>query len=254
MQAGRQVSTASASPAPDALLLGVYRAHNVHRVRDLVRPVLDRGWTAAWWALDAVVDDLAEITVGTGAGARLPLLNEILSRAAPDPAGWLVVSDDDVTFERGNVVELVSLCTRAELDLAQPARTDTSVDHGITSARRLSLARRTSFVEIGPVVAIGPRWRDRIVPFPEERGMGWGLELEWHELHREGCALGVVDAIRVRHEGARGEDYDYRVEAHGVHAELAERGFDGWKDVQLTVGTWRPWQRSPRWARSRAAG
>ncbi len=84
--------------------------------------------------------------------------------------------------------------------------------------------------------------------------MGWGLELEWHELYREGCALGIVDAIRVRHEGERGEDYDYRAEAHRVHAELAERGFDGWKDVQLTVGTWRPWQRAPAWAAGEGRG
>ena len=77
--------------------------------------------------------------------------------------------------------------------------------------------------------------------------MGWGLELEWHELHRQGCALGIVDGVRVRHEGDRGEDYDYRSDAHRVHAELAARGFNGWPDVQLTLGTWRPWQRSPRW-------
>ena len=50
--------------------------------------------------------------------------------------------------------------------------------------------------------------------------MGWGLELEWHELYREGCALGIVDAVRVRHEGERGEGYDFRTEAHRVHAEL----------------------------------
>ena len=232
-------------------LVGIYRARNGERVRRIVQPALDDGWTVTWWALDEIVDGLADITAGCGPGAKLPLLNELLRSSGSE---WLVVSDDDVEFERGDVVQLVSLCAQAGLDLAQPARVDPFVDHGITSARRLSLARRTSFVEIGPVIAIGPRWRDRILPFPEVRGMGWGLELEWHELHREGCALGIVDAIRVRHEGERGEDYDYRAEAHRVHAELAERGFDGWQDVQLTLGTWRPWQRSPAWSRTRAAG
>ena len=80
--------------------------------------------------------------------------------------------------------------------------------------------------------------------------MGWGLELEWHELHREGCALGIVDAVRVRHVGERGEDYDFRADAHRVHAELEERGFDGWSDMQRTLATWRPWQRSPAWMRA----
>jgi hypothetical protein len=233
-------------------LVGIYRARNGQRVREIVEPVLDEGWTVSWWALDEVVEDLADITAGCGPGARIPLLNELL-RVSGD-SEWLVVSDDDVTFESGDVVQLVSLCARAGLDLAQPARSDAFVDHRITSARRLSTARRTSFVEIGPLIVIGPGWRDRILPFPQQRGMGWGLELEWHELYREGCALGIVDAIRVRHEGERGEDYDYRAEAHRVHAELAERGFDGWKDVQVTVDTWRPWQRSPAWLREGAAG
>lgn len=236
-----------------ASLIGVYRSRNADRVRRLVEPALVEGWSVAWWALDDVVGDLAGVTVGSGSGAKLPLLNELLRRSG-SRAEWLVVSDDDVTFERGDVVGLVSLCTRAGLDLAQPARTDSAVDHEITTARRLSLARRTSFVEIGPLFVVGPGWRDRIVPFPEERGMGWGLELEWHELHREGCALGIVDAVRVRHEGFRGEDYDDRTEVHRVHEELATRGFGGWSDVQSTLATWRPWQRLPAWARARPVG
>jgi hypothetical protein len=230
-------------------LVGVYRARNADRVREIVQPALGEGWTVALWALDEVVDDLASITAGRGPGAKLPLLNEIL-RASGD-SDWLVVSDDDLAFDRGDVVEFVALCERAELDLAQPARTDPLVDHRITSARRFSVARRTSFVEIGPVFAVGPGWRERIIPFPEKRGMGWGLELDWHELHREGCALGIVDAVRVRHAGYRGENYDYRTEAHRVHAELEERGFGGWHDVQQTLATWRPWQGSPAWTRAR---
>lgn len=241
------------SPAQPVSLIGVYRARNARYVRDLSGPALARGWTVAWWALDEIVDDLAGVTVGSGAGARLPLLNESLHRSGSS-GGWLVVSDDDVVFDRGDAVTLVSLCARAELDLAQPARSDAVLDHGITAARRLSVARRTTFVEIGPLFVVGPGWRDRIVPFPEERGMGWGLELEWHELHGEGCRLGIVDAVRVRHLGDRGEGYDFRADAHRVHAELEERGFGGWSDVQQTLATWRPWQRSPSWNQpSRAA-
>lgn len=235
-----------------ASLVGIYRARNARYVRDLSRPALERGWGVAWWALDEIVDDLAEMTVGAGPGTRLPLLNEILRRSGTSE-GWLVVSDDDVVVDRGDVVELVSFCARAALDLAQPARSDAPLDHGITRARRLSLARRTSFVEIGPLFSVGPSWRDRIVPFPEERGMGWGLELDWHELHRQGCELGIVDAVCVRHLGTRGEGYDFRAGAHRVHAELEERGFSGWPEVQRTLATWRPWQRAPGWLGSRAA-
>ena len=83
--------------------------------------------------------------------------------------------------------------------------------------------------------------------------MGWGLELEWYELVERGCALGIVDAVRVRHAGELGEGYDHRAQAHQVHEELARRGFDGWSDVQRTVGTWRPWQRTPGWLRTTEA-
>lgn len=233
-------------------LIGVYRSRNAGHVERLVEPALAANWNVAWWALDDVVADLAAVTVGSGPGAKLPLLNQILARVG-SREDWLVVSDDDVVFERGDLVRLVALCRRAGLDLAQPARSDRAVDHEITVARRLSVARRTSFVEIGPVFVVGPDWRDRIVPFPEERGMGWGLELEWLELVREGCVLGVVDAVRVRHEGARGEDYDDDAEIARVHEELAARGFQGWSDVQATLATWRPWQRSPSWVRERSA-
>jgi hypothetical protein len=233
-------------------LVGIYRTRNAEAVQRLVQPALDGEWTVAWWALDDVADELAGVTVGTGPGEKLPLLNATLDRAGATD-DWVVFSDDDAVFEQGDVTELVALCEQAGLDLAQPARTDGAVDHRITSARRLSTARRTSFVEIGPVFAVGPRWRADILPFPEERGMGWGLELDWFALHERGCVLGIVDAVRVRHEGVRGEHYDYRDEAHRIHAELAARGFEGWADVQQTLATWRPWQRSPSWTRARAA-
>lgn len=154
------------------------------------------------------------------------------------------MSDDDVTFERGDLVRLVSLVERDSLDLAQPVRADPARDHGITAARRLSRARRASFAEIGPVLVVGPRWRERILPFPEERGICCGLELEWLELLREGCELGIVDAVRVRHDGARGQEYHDAGEIERVQAALESLGYRGWSDVQVTLGTWRPWQRS----------
>jgi len=235
----------------EATLVGVYRSRNAQRVRRIVEPALARGWTVAWWALEDTPPELEPVTVGSGEGARLELLNRTLEHAR-GAGGWIVASDDDVAFVRGDVVRLVALAGRAGLDLAQPARADAGVDHGITSYRRLSRVRRTSFVEIGPVLAVGPRGRDRVLPFPAARGMGWGLELEWLELFREGCELGIVDAVRVRHEGGRGEEYDDAGEIERVHAELESLGYRSWSDVQVTLGTWRPWQRSPTWARGEA--
>ena len=236
---------------PAVALVGVYRARNEHYVRDLARPALEKGWTVAWWALDRVADELADITVGVGAGTKFDLLNEILG-TLDGSFDWLVVSDDDLVFTRGDVVKLRRRCERAGLDLAQPGRADADVSHPITAARRLSRARRTSFVEIGPLFLVGPGWRDRILPFPPGWGMGWGLELDWSELAEEGCVLGIVDSMPVRHEGKAGEAYDAEGEYERLLQLLDARGVASWAEVQLTFETWRPWTRRPPWL-SRAA-
>ena len=47
------------------------------------------------------------------------------------------------------------------------------------------------------------------------------------------------------------QEYDDAGEIERVHAELASRGYRGWGDVQVTLGTWRPWQRTPTWGSQR---
>ena len=241
----------AAAAHPPGALIGVYRRRHAENVAALVAGAEAAGWPTAWWALDGTAPELAGITVGGGPGERLALLNELARRVPGD--GYLVVADDDVAFTRGSIRELVSVCEDARFDLAQPARCDDNsrfdhnVAHAITRSRRLSRARLTTFVEVGPLFVVGPRWRGRIVPFPEERGMGWGLELEWYELWKEGCRLGVVDAVGVAHLGEPGSEYDVAAEVERIHEELARRRYAGWKDVERTLRVWRPWQRRPPW-------
>jgi hypothetical protein len=238
----------------EALLVGVYRADNAAHVSRLIRPALQHGWPTAWWALDRITPDLRDVTVGEGKGEKLPLLNAVLQRAGIS-ARWTVVSDDDVRFRRSDVVGLVGFCQRAALDLAQPARArGTQRSHDITTAIPLVRARRTTFVESGPLFVVGPGWRDRLLPFPVERGMGWGLELDWFDFAERGCALGVVDACLIEHMGSVGEDYDTTEIRGRLEAELAERGAESWAPFQRTVAAWRPWQRRPPWRRGAPQG
>ena len=236
---------------PLVSLIGVYRRRNTSHVAALVDEALEQGWPTAWWALEAVEPELAHVTVDVGPGMRLSLLNR-LGKHVPEQ-GYVVVADDDVVFTRGGLCALVALCERARLDLAQPARSDDNsrfefnVAHAITRSRRLSRVRLTTFVETGPLVVVGPRWRHRILPFPESRGMGWGAELDWYELWKSGCLLGIVDDVRIAHVGEPGRDYDAGREAIRIHEELERRRYEGWKDVQRTVGVWRPWMRTPPW-------
>ena len=184
------------------------------------------------------------MTVGEGAGEKLPLLNRVLERHGP-VGGPLLLSDDDIAFDRGDVVQLAALCERARLALAQPAHAKGSeVSHGITRAHPRSRVRLTTFVESGPLVVIAADAVTRVTPLPEKRGMGWGLELDWIDL---GLPLGIVDAVPVRHLGRVSGTYDDSELRARMRAELAERGVHDWAPLQRTLAVWRPWQRRPPW-------
>ncbi len=229
-------------------IVGIYRRRNAERVRRLLGPALDRGWRTAWWALDGTHRDLGDVTVGEGPGLKLPLLNETLRRLGA-PARWTVVSDDDVRFRTGNLVRLVHLCERAGLDVGQPARArGTERSHAITTAVRCSRVRATSFVESGPLFVVGPRFRDRVFPLPERRGMGWGVEIDWYDLLAEGCRLGIVDGTVIEHLGERATEYDDTELQRDIRAELVAHGHPLWEGMRSTLEVWRPWERKPPWA------
>jgi hypothetical protein len=231
-------------------IVGIYRCENAEHVRRLIEPGLARGWKTAWWGLDGIHGLLEDVTVGEGPGLKLPLLNETLRRL-DSRVEWTVVSDDDLRFLKGDVVRLVTLCDRAGLDLAQPARAfGTQRSHEITAAVRRSRARATTFVESGPLFVVGPRFRDRILPLPEQRGMGWGVEIDWHDLRAEGCRLGIVDATPIEHLGDWGEDYDFTDMRRDLLAELETHGHPMWAGMRETLEVWRPWQTKPRWDNS----
>lgn len=232
-----------------ATIVGVYRRRNAEPVRRLLAPALEHGWRAGWWALDETDPSLRDVTLGEGPGLKLALLNETLRRIG-SPTEWLVLSDDDLRFCKGDVVRFVRLCVRAEFDLAQPARArGTQLSHGITVAPRLSRARRTTFVESGPLFAVGPRFRHRILPLPEHRGMGWGVEIDWHDLLADGCRLGVVDSVQIEHLGELGSDYEAGQVKSLLFDELAARGRPDWAGMRQTLATWELWQLRPPWAR-----
>ena len=61
------------------------------------------------------------------------------------------------------------------------------------------LARRTRFVEIGPVTALSARAARELLPFPDLQ-MGWGLDARWSAIAADhDWPIGVIDATPVRH-------------------------------------------------------
>ena len=233
---------------PDVVVAAVYRQRHAGRLAALLASLAPLDADVRLWALDEPAAGLAAHTVGTGPGAKFDLVNAVLA-ARPLPAGVpVVVSDDDVTLGRGSLALLVERGAAAGFALWQAAHARGSHGaHAVTFRRRWSRARRTSFVEIGPVFVVAEVARARVLPFPDDVGMGWGLELDWWRLGRDGLALGVVDDVTVVHDEAPGVTYGQEAEWARLSARLREAGLTHIREAQQTLGTWRPWQRRAPW-------
>jgi hypothetical protein len=230
-----------------AALYCVYRRRNAAVVQKLLRGT--GSWTVGLWALDEAAPSLEELTVGSGQGTKFELVNRLLESRPPVAGEHVIVADDDAVFVHGTIASFLETMVDAELDLAQPSHIWWSnISHRITWKRPLSKARLTTFVEIGPIFAVAAGWRERIVPFPDDVGMGWGLELDWMDLLDEGCRFGIVDATPVRHLSRFATAYAPEEEIAKLNRRLEERGAPGWKGLRRTVATWRAWRRRPPWA------
>jgi hypothetical protein len=225
--------------APRCRLALVYTARSPECVRTIADDAHAAGFDVRLWALDRIDPDLASSTIGSGPGSRLELHNRLAGSADDE---WLVVSDDDVRFEHGTIVDFVRTAALLGLDIAQPAHERGSyATHRITRRLPFHAARETTFVECGPIVAFSPRAAARILPFPDF-GMGWGLELLWHDLRTEGYRLGIVDSVSIVHLFRAARSYDNSDEEDRLKRLLRERGLTSLADVQANVRRVPPWR------------
>jgi hypothetical protein len=166
--------------------------------------------------------------------------------AAHPAAGhdWLLVIDDDVRLPAGFLDGFVFLAERFELRIAQPAhRARSHAAWEVTRRRRGCVARRTGFVESGPVVGFHRATFEELLPFPPLR-TGWGLDVHWSAVARErGWPIGVLDALAVGHGLRRiATAYD-RDEAIAEAREfLASRPYVSASEAQRTLADYRSWE------------
>jgi GT2 family glycosyltransferase len=182
-------------------------------------------------------------SAGTGARGRFENLNLLLAEHPPDAADWLLVIDDDVELPAGFLDRFLFVCERFSFDLAQPAhRLDSHAAWSVTRRRPGSIARRTSFVEIGPVTAFSRTTFADLLPFPALR-MGWGLDVHWAALARaRGWACGVVDAVAIRHRAAPAAATYSREDAIAeARRFLAENPYVSAGEAERTLATHRRW-------------
>jgi GT2 family glycosyltransferase len=145
-------------------------------------------------------DALLRIVPPAEGAGKWANLNAALTAHPPRGYHWLLIVDDDVELPRDFLDVFISLAERHGFRLAQPAHAFASHAAWEVTRRRPGLtARRTRFVEIGPVTAIRADAFDVLLPFPDLQ-MGWGLDAHWAALAEErGWKVGVVDAVPIRH-------------------------------------------------------
>lgn len=204
------------------------------------------GWAAAAaYELERTRTHHVEVRLATprpGAG-KWENLNAVLAANPLDGYDWLIVFDDDVILPRGFLDAFLFLCERFGLTLAQPAHKHWShAAWRVTRRRARLVARRTRFVEIGPVTAVRTRAFDALLPFPDGLSMGWGLDAHWGALAAErGWAVGVIDATPVRHTRPVAGGYDQDAAITEARAFLADRPYLRRDEAQQTLEEHRSW-------------
>ena len=101
------------------------------------------------------------------------------------------------------------------------------------------LARRTRFVEIGPVTAIHADAFPLLLPFPA-LAMGWGLDAHWSAAAAAaGLPLGIVDATPVRHLRPVAATYPRAAAEAEAERFLAGRPYVDREQAAETLAAWR---------------
>ncbi|MEA2295152.1 MAG: hypothetical protein QOE86_2791 [Solirubrobacteraceae bacterium] len=183
---------------------------------------------------------LAAAQPGRGKWANL---NAALAANPPDGHDWLLLFDDDVVLPQQFLDPFVFLCERFGFTLAQPAhKWWSNAAWRVTRRRAGAVARRTRFVEIGPVTAIHARAFDVLLPFPDLE-MGWGLDAHWGAVAAQhGWGVGVIDATPVRHTRPVAGDYPRAVAEAEARAFLAGRPYLRREQAQETLETHPTWR------------
>ena len=122
-------------------------------------------------------------------------------RRRPAGADWLLIVDDDVVLPRGFLDRFIAAAEAFGLELAQPAHAFAShAAWDVTRRRPGVLARRTRFVEIGPVTALSAHGRS--ARCCRSRTCAWaGASTPPGARSRaeQGWPIGVIDVTPIRH-------------------------------------------------------
>jgi hypothetical protein len=240
----------ASTPVPPAVVLCVARSRRASLVRGLDQQAHDAGARFLVWALDEPIEGLAGVTVGQGPGTRTELLNRLYAAADVGAEMYVVLVDDDVELVVSDLATLLRICAVAGFAMAQPAHVRASIAaFDFVLGRAASVARAATVIECGPLVVVSPSFRERVLPMPDDFGMGWGLELLWHQARRDDERFGLVDAVRQRHHGQIAVDYPHPVaiERDRFVTLRDAAGLTTLPNLHRVLATWTRRQPGPPW-------
>lgn len=192
--------------------------------------------------ISALVSQTHRITyevIDAGDRGKLENINLLLARHDLGAFDWVIMTDDDIAIEPGFVDLFVAACEHAGLRIAMPAhRYGSYLGYALTLRKWGSLARRTNFVEVGPLVAFHRDTFASVFPLPELR-YGWGLDMHWPALARDrGWPIGIVDAAPLRHLRPVGKGYPREAAVDEAVSFLSDRAFLPRSETFKTMQRW----------------
>jgi hypothetical protein len=165
---------------------------------------------------------------------KFVLLNQLLSKIDLQEFEFLIITDDDIRLPVNFLDSYLALVSRHNFALAQPARThDSYIDHQFVEQLDGINARRTRFVEIGPLFSFHRTAFAHFLPFDETSPMGWGLDFVWPVLaEKHDLNIGIVDATPVVHNLRKPVAYYNYSDANDAMIEyLAHQSYLSKKDA-----------------------
>ncbi len=201
------------------LIIGIYLGDKKNHAGHLVRSFCKHGEfevVQKWICIGkrpffGALKKYTELTINQKT-PKFTLLNRILSKIDLNDFDYLIVSDDDILVGKNFLQEFVSLQVKYDFALAQPARTEDSfIDHQFVKQDKSVIARRTNFVEIGPLFSIRRDVFHLLLPFDETSPMGWGLDFIWPVIaQKHSFKIGIIDKTPVAHSLRKPvENYSY---------------------------------------------
>lgn len=211
LQLERIVATGKTITRGKVLVVGVYLADKVNNIEHLVKMFdSSREWevTQRWAAIGSTtaafsdrVNSVTELEVAKGY-PKFVMINKLIQEEQLKNYDFFIISDDDISLPPGFLDEYLNMKTKYDFALAQPARTHNSyIDHLIVERLDGLQARRTRFIEIGPVVSFSRDALTLFFPFDVSvTPMGWGYDFAWpYVLEQNNLRSGIIDATPVEH-------------------------------------------------------